>query len=247
MRTSDYSDFLVRMGGFIGVDSGNFTTQELTRLNGFFQKNIRKIWETTFWPEVCLLESRTPNASYAISYEQAGQTEIDVVLDVYSATPTTSSAPRRLGWILTSEGIQLTTATSTAAVWVWFRKRVPRYTGATLSTSSAYAVGDRVYYTTTAGAGNYYVCAATATAGQTPDTHASKWTIQSIPYNFFEYAIQASFADWLRSDGQRSAASQEQAMSAQSVFDDALDKFERQQRTIAPTIFLTHLNSRPAY
>ena len=123
MRTSDYSDFLVRAGGVIGVDSGNFTTQELTRLNVFFQKNLRKIWETTFWPEVCLLESRTPNSSYVISYEQAGQTEIDVVLDVFSATPTTSSAARRVGWILTPDGIQLTTATSTAAVYVWFRKR----------------------------------------------------------------------------------------------------------------------------
>lgn len=247
MRTSDYSDYLVRMGGLIGVDSANFTNQELSRLNGFFQKNIRKIWETTFWPEVCALESRTPNSSYVIDYEQASQTEIDVVLDVYSATPTTSTAPRRLGWILTPDGIQLTTVTSTSAVYVWFRKRVPRYSGATLDLTATYEAGDKIFYTTAAGAGNYYVAFVQATAGQTPETHASKWILQEIPYNFFEYTIQASFADWLRSDGQRTAAAQEQTMTAQSIFDDALDKFERQQRTIAPTVFLTHLNSRPAY
>lgn len=246
MRTSDYSDYLVRMGGLIGVDSGNFTTQELSRLNGFFQKNVRKIWETTFWPEVCLLESRAPNGSLVISYEQSTFNEIDVVMDVYSSTPTGPAAPRRIGWFLTPDGIQLTSTTTSNIVYVWFRKRVPRYSGATLSTSSAYAVGDKVYYTTTAGAGNYYVCAATATAGQTPATHAAKWTIQDIPYTFFEYAIQASFADWLRSDGQRTAAAQEQTLTAQSLFDDALDRVERQQRTIAPTLFLTHLNSRPA-
>ena len=246
MRTSDYSDYLVRMGGLIGVDSGNFTTQELSRLNGFFQKNVRKIWEATFWPDVCVLESRTPDSGYLISYEQTSQTAIDVVMDVYAASPTGQSAPRRVGWILTPSGIQLTNATSTTAVWVWYRKRVPRYAGSTLSTTAAYAVGDKVYYTTTAGAGNYYVCAAVTTAGQTPDTHASKWTIQEVPYTFFEYAIQASFADWLRSDGQRTAAAQEQTLTAQSLFDDALDRVERQQRTIAPTLFLTHLNSRPA-
>lgn len=143
----------------------------------------------------------------SISLTQTGQTEIGTVRMVSPDDPRTSPRPRRLSYALTYEGI-VVQGDYPVDVYVQFAARPPTLFGSTISLSSAYAVGQTVYYSsTTAGyEGDFYTCAATASAGQTPETHASKWTRQEMPAWLAAYAASAAAADWLRLNGKPEAA-----------------------------------------
>lgn len=244
MRVESYSNYLTRICGL----TGQATTADATilgTLNGYFNRYMRQAWETTMWPDLCPIQSRTPSSSF-ISYEQSGQDEIDVVFEVYATNPLATAQPRRVGWTSIPDGIQLIGQTSDTAVYVHFRKRVPEYRGDAYSAGTAYAVGDQILFTETSGAKNYYRCTTATTAGQSPETHAAKWSRRDIPHLFFEYVIQGAYSDWLRADGKRDEAARELAV-ANELLANALDKIERQQRFIPNPVYLTHLNSRPSY
>lgn len=68
-------------------------------------------------------------------------------------------------------------------------------------------------------------------------------TSDSFPYIFFEYALHAAYADWLRSDGQNDKAAQADAQ-AEEYLQHEHDKLERQQVMLPPTAIYTHLTSR---
>jgi len=53
MRTQHYSDFLANVSALIGVELGDLETTELTFLNTYFNKAIRKIWEANNWTDLC--------------------------------------------------------------------------------------------------------------------------------------------------------------------------------------------------
>lgn len=52
-RTSNYSAYLNHVAALIGVDVGDFQSTELTFLNQFFNRALRKIWESQSWTDVC--------------------------------------------------------------------------------------------------------------------------------------------------------------------------------------------------
>ena len=62
MRTSTYADYLTHVSALIGVDQADFQSTELTFLNVFFNKAIRKIWESNSWTDISPKgEVRFPN------------------------------------------------------------------------------------------------------------------------------------------------------------------------------------------
>ena len=54
-RTSNYSDYLTGVCSLIGVDQSTFVTgsTELTFLNSFFNRALRKAWESNVWIDLC--------------------------------------------------------------------------------------------------------------------------------------------------------------------------------------------------
>lgn len=244
MRVGHYSDYLVRVAGICGITAGSLLDEEKTQFNGWFTKHANSIWDQYPWPSTTVCESRTPNSSYVIEYEQAGQNVIDTVLEVYDGSPYLANPSGRIPWTLTADGIQLIGQTTVTGVWVYYRKQCPEFTGADYSASATYAAGDSMYYTDAAGKGNYYVCVSATTAGQNPDSNAAKWTRQELPYDFLEYVIHSSYADWLRSDGQNDKAAQADAY-AMDLQMTQTEKVERQQRFVPPLVVQTHLTSRP--
>lgn len=52
MRVSQYSDFLNDVSALIGVQQSTLQSAELTLLNSFFNRAIRKIWEMNNWPDL---------------------------------------------------------------------------------------------------------------------------------------------------------------------------------------------------
>ena len=64
---------------------------------------------------------------------------------------------------------------------------MPRLSGSAYSATTAYTVGQQIYYSSTTLPGNFYDCAVTTTAGQSPDTTAASWTLVELPRMFEDY------------------------------------------------------------
>lgn len=52
-RTTSYGDFLSHFGALVGVDSTDFNTTELNIARTFFNRAIRKSWESQIWTDLC--------------------------------------------------------------------------------------------------------------------------------------------------------------------------------------------------
>lgn len=210
--------------------------------------------------------SNTGPEDSLIPYEQLGESGIDVVFDVLASNPMSASNPRRVGYTLTSNGIQIIGAQNflantilspsatistgfggspTGGVYLYYRQARPIFSGNTLSLALAYAAGTTVYYTTTAAAGtsDYYKCIIATAPGQTPDTNPLSWQILTVPYAFFEYCVYSTFANWLRVDGQSQKAQLIDGMAEDCMMDEA-DKMERQNGQPMPLKVATHLSQQ---
>lgn len=141
-----------------------------------------------------------------ISLDQASKTAIGLVRGLYLDHPGRTSEARRVKWMLGPNGIHLLDNRVTS-VFVWFQIKPPVLSGSTYSAGTAYAVGDYVYYSsaTTGYEGDYWKCATATTAGQNPETHASKWTRQEIPEGLRDAIAHAVYSDFLRPAGNDSA------------------------------------------
>lgn len=223
LRTSSYATWKAAFESLVGIEQGGLQTDEALAVQRFFNKAIRRAWESNYWLDVCYIEERTPDENYLIDWAQDGLTEIGEVFAVYRTSPYASALPGRVGYTLTRDGIQLVGATTTDAVWVHYRARCPVYPDPNVSTILTDEAGNAL----TDDAGNPLM-----------DTDGD-----TFPYIFFEYCLHAAFADWLRSDGQNDKAAQADAQ-AQELLDYEHDKLERQQAFSPSPVISTHLTSR---
>lgn len=75
MRTANYSDFLSSTASLVGVDQSTLQSTELTFLNTYFNKAIRKVWEASNWTDICPNgEARFPQnlITYPNDFSQTG-------------------------------------------------------------------------------------------------------------------------------------------------------------------------------
>lgn len=61
--------------------------------------------------------------------------------------------------------------------------------------------------------GDWWQATATATAGQSPATHPSKWVRLYLPAEFERYLVQATYARLLPGEGQNDKRRQEEALA----------------------------------
>lgn len=235
-RTETYARFLDRyqqLAGIVTMDATQTATAQQ-----FFNRNMRKAWESYEWPWSLVMEARTP-ATGVIAWEQAGETAIAEVFGVYTDNPYTASSWGPVSYTLTADGIQLVGPNApTGAVYVHYRSRVPLYTGAAYNGASAYAIGDQVYYSTT---GDFYVAIDAGTGNAPTDT--DYWTRLTVPYDLFEYVCAASAADLLYGNGQDDRAARRRAEAAQELLYDAIEKYSRQQNyTLPRSPYRTHVS-----
>lgn len=232
-RTETYARFLDRyqqLAGIVTMDATQTATAQQ-----FFNRNMRKAWESYEWPWSLVMEARTPSSGI-IAWEQSSETPIAEVFGVYTDNPFTASNWSPVSYTLTVDGIQLVGPNApTGDVYVHYRSRVPLYTGAAYSGATSYAVGDQVYYATT---GDFYIAIATTT-GNAP-TDATKWTRLTVPYDLFEYVTAASAGDILLANGQNDRGFAMRA-DAKELLYDAIEKYSRQQAyTLPRSPFRTH-------
>lgn len=236
-RTITYNRFKERFSPLMGVIASDLQTDEAAMVESFFNGAVRTIWEYARWPDICVIESRTPNSSYVIEWEQTGQTEIESVFGIYDYDPHGTINTSDLAYDIIADGVKLKGSDQTTdAVYVWYRKRVPDYTGSDYSATTTYAVGDQVYYSTT---GDFYKCAS-ITTGNAP-TSTTYWTRLTIPYRFIDYCVYAAYADWLRNDGQNGKAAIQDSLANRALLKE-LDRLEREEGYNTQPVTTTHLS-----
>ena len=195
-----------------------------------------------------------------LPYDQTGEAEIESVFQVWQDYPYSQTLPRELDYSLTNEGIQVVSATvlnypvvSSAGVtisspqgnpiFLFYRKAVPLYQGDTFSASDTYTAGEQVYYTSSDGTSNYWLCVADTSAGQDPDDTPSKWSVREIPDTLFWPVVAYCYADWLTSDGQMDKTAGAYALAVRR-YEDAVDKEARQEAQQIPIRMQTHLSTQ---
>lgn len=204
------------------------------------------------------LQTQYPTqTSTLIAWDQTGENVIDVVMDAWMDYPAGTPYPRRQPYQITQNGIQVLSngmtyyingianpAVSTISpVFLYYRKATPEYYGNNYDATLTYAVGDQIYFTDSSGNSNFWRCVVATTAGQSPSTTPASWSIREIPEPMFWAAVWNAYADWLTSDGQGDKAQIGYA-NAESKFQDAVDRQERQMEYVAPMKVATHLTSR---
>jgi len=137
----------------------------------------------------------------SISFDASGQTAIGDVFDVKDSDPRVNPRWRSIPWSVAQNTLYV--AEASPRCWVQFRSRRPRLKGAALDITAAYAAGDMVYWDNSGAIdGNFYTCLATTTAGQTPTSNASLWSVVQIPELFEGYLIWAAYSKMLTGDNQ---------------------------------------------
>lgn len=210
----------------------------------------------------CLVQQTTnvPISDLTVPWEQIGEETIEAVFDVYQASPASAFYPRRQGYILTQDGIQMINGAWATyidgvnqssiygilpcnPVFLFYRKYPPVFTGTDYSATATYAVNDQIYFTNSSSQGNYYKCVAATSAGESPSTAPSKWQVIPLYTVFFQYCIYRAYADWLLSDGQMDKGDRAMRMAEQKLA-DSIEVQERQMGDVLPMKVQTHVTSR---
>lgn len=167
-----------------------------------------------------------------IALDQSWQTqEIGDVIECWNLNPETTTRATPLDWSLSRNGIQVSSAATHA--WVEYRIPCPRLFGDTYDATTAYAVGDQVFYST-----DFYNCITATSAGQSPDTTGASWEQVEIPGDFESYLICGAAADWERSKSNGQMASFHEGMAA-SERDDLQSRYAAFQQQLRRTVVIT--------
>lgn len=171
--------------------------------NNYYQCHTAHTSSGTLTPDATGASERwgvlTPFQRY-VDFDQTGETPIGEVLDVTNQDPRVTKRYR--GVDADTIGDKLFILENATFVYVKFRKRRPSLSGSIFSSTSTYAVGDQVYYTTTGTVGNFYDCIVTTTAGQSPSTTPASWEVAEIPKRFEGFLIWRAYAQVVTGDGQ---------------------------------------------
>lgn len=200
----NYGRVLDQILNLSGIEINTLTTIQWRLMRDFVSRRIKFGWQQAKWPEVCIQESRTPTQSGGdegnyIDLNQAGETDIGEVFNVWNKSPKANQDQVEMTWYLSENGIQI--SESTTPVWVYYRKTPIELTGEQYSQSTSYVSGDQAYDTTLK---DFYVAnqAVASGADNSPNTQPSYWDKVSIPKIFEDYLIRGAVSDYLRHNGE---------------------------------------------
>ena len=196
------------------------SNDEFTLLRGFISRRLREAWESEYWPELMLVESRTWDTSGDIKYvsfTQSGETEIGQVYRVLDKDPRADFNWSEYPFYLHALGIVVHDGPDTP--YVEFRKRAPELPGRDWSGAATYAVGDQVYYS-----GDFWNALTVrddSTAAPT-SSDTTNWEKQSIPYIFKPYLEKAAASDMLLLDEKPQLAGAQTSMAKEALDIEAI-------------------------
>lgn len=145
MKTVTVQSILLNAASRAGLDGSsidNLSSTTKTIMLSNLDIHLRAAWEFFDWPDLTVIEQRTVTTGAEddlyIDKEEAGQTEIGEVFDVYQDNPATHASPRSIGFWLDGSKIRLP-SDCPDEVYVRFRT-VPTEISATTATALAQTI-----------------------------------------------------------------------------------------------------------
>ena len=240
MADGTYSDLLLRIKALAGVS--DFTDTELTFMNSLVNRRANAAYEATdYWPRYLVVgEKRTLSTpTVAANAIEAGNTYTILTVGTTNFVSIGASA-NTVGVVFTATGTGSGTGTASLST------NIVPFTQAGKSTIDTflrihktyqpfylYSAPELEYYVTYEGA---YLVGDTAPSTNTYVTYKkvadAAYTSAStnIPGEWFNYLAHASFADFLRQDGQNEKAVLEENI-AKGLLDDQLQKTDVSRAT----------------
>lgn len=247
-----------------------FTTSD-TATSGTLTMNLSSDGSTTSyagdtakgifgWGFVLLKNTNTGQQDQLLPWDQEDESAIEAVFNAWEQNPTKLQLPRTARYTFMPQGVQFYSSSGTQwqlwtpslqgtnsvppnPVFVYYRKRLPKYRGDDYSAAATYAVDDQVYFTDSESVSNYYKCLVATTAGQSPETNPTLWKLLEIPEFLFDYVTYRVYSEWLRVEGHQAQA-QLNLQNAERILDDEFDRMERQMGWTLQTKIQTHLSTQ---
>lgn len=216
MRTVTFQSVLRGVADRTGIDgdpnSGgyNLTDQDAVKFTEYINTAYKISWEFYPWPDSLTVESRTAVAQ-KIAEDQAGETFIGEMIEIYQRDPRTDGNPGAVSYNKWQGGWWLSTANATATVFCVYRPAINYFTSTDWAVATAYVEGDTVYYGTT---GECYVCTADSTGDLPTDTDF--WG--KIPF-------MASLADAVKSGAHSEVLAEDGQFSSSMLPDARMEAF----------------------
>lgn len=236
MRTVTFQSVLHGVAHRMGIESDstdpgyNLLDSTARTLTEYINTAYKVAWEFWPWPDSLTIEQRTAVAQ-EIAEDQSGETFIGEMLAIYMRDPRTASNPGPVafeyhqgGWFLKDSSL------ATSTVYCQYRPAINYFTAEPYDNSTAYIVGNTVYYATS---GDCYRCIQAGTGNlPTDDTFWSK-----IPFmaSLRDAVIASAYAESLAEDGQVTASAIYD-QRAQEFLNHEVDLLEQQGQGLGFTV-----------
>ncbi len=222
MEAVDFKVVLKQTAALAGIDQDAIPNSFFIQVRDFADRRVSQAWDRAEWPEAIRYNSPTVNTSGNIN-KFTYPTGADVILNVFSDDPRTSTTIKTYGYTLTDTGSarEVIIPEADTSVTVEYKEAAPTFTGDTHQTANkTYAAGEQSYYD-----GNFYSANAGSTSGA---WSAGAWTVVKVPRFLQGYLVKGCFADYMRSNGQTQEAAIEDNMAEGLLFRE-VEKLTRQQ------------------
>jgi len=206
-------DQVLRRVGLDPADAG-FSAVRQEFVADAISMRCKEGWEWDFWPELSVVEERTP-VSGLVAYEQSGQTQLGEVMGIWTANPETSPmTARSYAVVMTASGAQIMDTAVGATVFVKFRRRPSRFTRVAFDGAASYADGDLMYY---------------ATTGECYQAQSSEWVMMPFPDLLEQFVVWTAAADYLRDTSQHEKADEHEGRGYELLEKQHQKTFAQQQ------------------
>lgn len=168
-----------------------------------------------------------------VSWTQTGKTAFDTVFECWDSDPRAHDDAMQVPFSVTDEGISFRQDAPTT-VWLAFRKPAPNLDATLYDASTAYSVGQQVLWPATVGdiTAEVYAIAIATSAGQTPLTHASKFTKIEFPAILARAVKAGALSDWYRGDGNSARAAELEGQEGDGSLGTYFGALEEQVRQL---------------
>jgi hypothetical protein len=220
MRTVTFKSVYSQVVRLCALDPADatFSAARQEMVADCINRRVREAWEYAAWPELCVMEERTP-VSGLIAYAQSGQTVLGEVFAVWDKDPRVyPDTAKTYAFEPTENGIQILDTLSGSTVWLNYRRSPNKFTRAAFDAVAGYVLGDLMYYETN---GECYQATEDGNGSET-------WTLISFPYVIEQYVVLAAASDVYRDSAQHEKADELEARAVKAI-EDQYDKTFGQQ------------------
>tara|TARA_R110000824_G_scaffold290339_4_gene478834 strand:- start:375 stop:1148 length:774 start_codon:yes stop_codon:yes gene_type:complete len=246
MEAVDFKVVLKQVAALAGIDQDAIPNSFFIQVRDFADLRVSHAWDRAEWPEAIRYDSPTVSTSGNIN-KFTYPTGADVILNVFSDDPRTSTTIKSYSYTLTDTGSarEVILPEADTSVTVEYKESPPAFIGDVhLTASKTYAAGEQAYYNGnfysansgvgTCGAGGHSTESActgageTWTPGPTGAWSAAEWTLVKVPKFLQGYLVRSCYSDYMRSNGQTQEAAIEDNIAEGLLFRE-VEKLTRQQ------------------